>query len=141
LPPSWPSSKKAELALSEAQATERLDRWLWHARFFKTRTLAAKVVSGRKVRVNSQRVSKPATPVRVGDGLTFPQGREIRIVTIRAFGLRRGPAGGAQALYEDLDVKSEAEPGTPPSVAADRGVGRPTKKQRRAIDAMKRFDS
>jgi ribosome-associated heat shock protein Hsp15 len=126
--------------LSEAQATERLDRWLWHARFFKTRTLAAKVVSGGQVRVNSQRVRKPATLVRVGDGLTFPQGRDIRIVTIQAFGLRRGPAAEAQALYQDLDVKPEADPGTPPAVPADRGAGRPTKKQRRALAALKRFD-
>lgn len=126
--------------MSDAQVTERLDRWLWHARFFKTRTLAARVVSGGKVRVNSQRVTKPATLVRLGDGLTFTQGRQIRIVTIRAFAMRRGPASEAQALYQDLDTGAREKTKENPPAAADRGTGRPTKKQRRAIAALKRID-
>lgn len=126
--------------MSDAQVTERLDRWLWHARFFKTRTLAARVVSGGKVRVNSQRVTKPATLVRLGDGLTFTQGRQIRIVTIRAFAMRRGPASEAQALYQDLDTGAREKTKENPPVATDRGTGRPTKKQRRAIAALKRID-
>ena len=80
----------------------RLDKWLWHARFFKTRTLAAKVVSGGHVRVNANKVSKPSTAVVAGTVLTFPQGNQIRVIKIVELGTRRGPASEAQTLYEDL---------------------------------------
>ena len=79
----------------------RLDKWLFFARFFKTRTLAARVVQDGGVRVNGTRVSKPSAAVPAGDTLTFAQGRDIRVVTVRAAGTRRGPAPEAQALYED----------------------------------------
>ena len=86
-----------------AAGTIRIDKWLWHARFFKTRTLAARIVSGGKVRVNGTPVSKPARTVGPGDTLTFAQGDDIRVIRILAPGARRGPAPEAQALYEDLD--------------------------------------
>jgi ribosome-associated heat shock protein Hsp15 len=80
----------------------RLDKWLWQARFCKTRGSAARMVSEGLVRLNAIRVVKPATPLRVGDGLTFAQGRTIRVLRVRALGTRRGPATEAGLLYEDL---------------------------------------
>ncbi|MFQ5623527.1 MAG: RNA-binding S4 domain-containing protein [Paracoccaceae bacterium] len=125
--------------MSGSAASERLDKWLWHARFFKTRTLAARQVSAGHVRVNGSRVSKPATPVRIGDGLSFPQGRAVRLVRIRAFAQRRGPATEAQGLYEDLDPPASG-PVAPSPAAGARPHGRPSKKSRRAIDALRGFD-
>lgn len=85
-----------------AELSIRLDKWLWHARFFKTRALSARVIEKGSVRVNSRRVTKPATAVRVGDGLSFAQASQVRLVRVRGLGIRRGPASEAQALYEDL---------------------------------------
>ena len=90
-----------------SEAKIRLDKWLWHARFFKTRTLAAKVVSGGHVRVNANKVSKPSTAVLAGTVLTFPQGNQIRVIKIVELGTRRGPASEAQTLYEDLSPPEE----------------------------------
>lgn len=110
----------------------RLDKWLWHARFFKTRSLSAKQVSGGHVRVNSHKALKPAHAVTAGDVLTFAQGRDIRVVRIIALGARRGPASEAQALYEDLTPPKEPAPLAPPRVGK-----RPTKKERRTLDALR----
>ena len=82
--------------------TQRLDKWLWFARFFKTRGLAAKLCEAERVRVNRNVVAKAHQAVRVGDVLTFPQARQIRVVRILALGDRRGPASEARTLYEDL---------------------------------------
>lgn len=88
--------------MSERQPALRLDKWLWHARFFKTRALSAEMVADGKIRVNTARVRKPATPVRVGDGLTIVQGQEVRTVRVTGLGERRGPASEACDLYHDL---------------------------------------
>ncbi|MEL6702511.1 MAG: RNA-binding S4 domain-containing protein, partial [Pseudomonadota bacterium] len=85
-----------------ASASIRIDKWLWHARFFKTRGLATKLVQAGKVRVDSTPISKPSRSVGPGNVLTFPQGREVRVIKIVDIGTRRGPAPEAQALYEDL---------------------------------------
>lgn len=114
----------------------RIDKWLWHARFFKTRTLAAKVVSAGHVRVNAERVKKPSANIKAGDGLSFMQGRTLRIVRVTALGDRRGPATEAQALYEDLTPEPEA------TAAPIERIGiRPTKKDRRALDSLRHTDS
>jgi ribosome-associated heat shock protein Hsp15 len=86
----------------------RLDKWLWQARFFKSRTIAAEVIAEGHVRVNGTRVSRPGRDVSSGDVLTFPQGPRIRVIRILALGLRRGPAPEAQALYRDLEPDSSA---------------------------------
>jgi ribosome-associated heat shock protein Hsp15 len=124
--------------MSEPVRKIRIDKWLWHARFFKTRSLAAKVVSGG-LRVNGQLVAKPAFAVGPGDVLTFAQGRDVRVIRIVAPGERRGPAPEAQALYEDLDPP-EARPVAEPGVAAPKfdGGGRPSKRDRRALDGLRR---
>lgn len=90
----------------------RLDKWLWQARFFKGRDLAAAMVTGGHLRLNGQRCLKPGHGVAPGDVLTFPQANRIRVIRILALGERRGPAPEAQALYADLD------PGMPPPDAS-----------------------
>jgi ribosome-associated heat shock protein Hsp15 len=117
--------------VTEGTDSIRLDKWLWQARFFKTRTLAAAVVSAGKVRVDGTPVSKPARTVGPGAVLTFVQARDTRVVRIVACGDRRGPAPEAQALYEDL-----APPETRPAPAPGfDGGGRPTKRDRRRFEA------
>ena len=110
-----------------------MDKWLWHARFFKSRSLAAGVVTAGKVRVNSQPVSKPSRTVGPDDVLTFIQAEQTRVVRIIACGERRGPAPEAQELYEDMSPIMERRPFNP---GGDR-KGRPTKKDRRDIMATR----
>jgi ribosome-associated heat shock protein Hsp15 len=80
----------------------RLDKWLWQARFFKTRALAAQLIERRRLRINREVVTKSHYRVRPGDVLTFPQGATVRVVRVLALGTRRGPAPEAQTLYEEL---------------------------------------
>ena len=115
----------------------RVDKWLWHARFFKTRTLAAKVVAGGHLRVNSRKTEKSSTCVVAGDVLTFAQEKRIRVIKVIALGTRRGPASEAQLLYEDLSTPQEYDPSTPKFD----GKGRPTKKDRRAIQHLRESDT
>lgn len=116
--------------MSDPSPKQRLDKWLWHARFFKTRTLAAKVVTGGHVRVNANKVSKASHGIAVGDVLTFPQARSIRVVKIEGFADKRGPAPEAQKLYHDL---SQVKDSVPPAPKYE-GNGRPTKRDRRKLD-------
>ena len=109
----------------------RLDKWLFFARFFKTRSLAARVVSAGGVRVNGTRVSKPSATVGIDDTLTFAQGDAIRVIRVVALGERRGPAPEAQALYTDHSPERPSRPAGGPRF--DKG-GRPTKKDRRDMD-------
>lgn len=117
--------------------SQRLDKWLWHARFFKTRTLAAKLCNAGHVRSGGSAVTKAHHRVRVGDVLTFAQGRYVRVIRVLALGARRGPAPEARALYEDLKPPQGSQ--AMPAAAARRppGSGRPTKKQRRRIDQLR----
>lgn len=78
----------------------RIDKWLWHARFFKTRVLAQEAAEGGKIRRNDSRVEKAGLAVKTGDILTIARGREVVVVRILACGERRGPASEAQTLYE-----------------------------------------
>ncbi|SLN35968.1 Heat shock protein 15 [Aquimixticola soesokkakensis] len=123
------------LGPNAARPTIRIDKWLWYARFFKTRSLATKLVSAGHVRVNAQRIAKPAFAVGAGDTLTFAQGNDIRVIRITACGERRGPAPEARMLYEDLDPPAEKPPKEErefiPHNPAYEGKGRPTKKDRR----------
>ena len=118
----------------------RLDKWLWYARFFKTRSIATKFCLSGRLRVNGEPTGKAHYAARVGDVLTFPIGSEVRIVRILGLGERRGPAPKAQALYEDLAPRPSREgPGTGIDSARegrDAGAGRPTKSERRAIDRL-----
>ncbi|MEM8957435.1 MAG: RNA-binding S4 domain-containing protein [Pseudomonadota bacterium] len=118
---------------------QRADKWLWQARFFKTRRLAAELLSAGRVRLNGAHLRKPSAQLRPGDMLTFPQGRQIRVVRVLALPVRRGPAAEAQALYEDLtpsETARDAAPGDPRPGA--RAGPRPTKKDRRKIHLSRR---
>ena len=86
--------------MTETEA-QRLDKWLWCARFFKSRALANKAVGGGKLRLSGKVVAKSHQLVRPGDVLTFPQGPHIRVVKVLFLAERRGPAPEAQLLYED----------------------------------------
>ncbi|GAA4223439.1 ribosome-associated heat shock protein Hsp15 [Sagittula marina] len=116
----------------------RIDKWLWHARFFKTRSLAAKVVSGGHCRVNGQHIAKPAYGVGPGDVLTFSQGRDVRVIKVIAPGERRGPAPEAQALYEDLSPPKPRDGTDVSPIVRDEGNARPTKRDRRKLDLDRR---
>jgi ribosome-associated heat shock protein Hsp15 len=120
----------------------RIDRWLWAARFFKTRGLATDAVAGGHVRVNGDRV-KPAKDVRAGDVVDVRAGETRFTVVVRALAERRGPAKVAATLYEETAESVAARaaaaerrlsraPGTGP------GGPRPTKLDRRRIEALRR---
>jgi ribosome-associated heat shock protein Hsp15 len=129
-----------EVALSEAHGNEpglRLDKWLWHARFCRTRIMAAELAAAGKVRIAGSVISKAHYAVRPGDVLTFPLGPHIRTVKVLALGIRRGPAATARLLYEDL---APPPPYTRETHEEVRGGPRPTKADRRAIDRMKGED-
>ena len=86
-----------------ALAASRLDKWLWYARFFKTRGLAQKACEAGRIRVNGRRNTRAHRAVGPGDVLTFVQGRMVRIVRILAVAERRGPAPEARKLYEEIE--------------------------------------
>ena len=117
----------------------RVDKWLWHARFFKTRTLAAAQVSAGHVRLNATKIAKPSATVTAGDVLTFAQAKHIRVIRVEAIGTRRGPAPEAQALYTDLDPpKPRQADEIQRNPGFDRKGGRPTGRDRRRMDLSRR---
>ena len=122
----------------EVTGAQRLDKWLWYARFFKSRSLAARQCQDNKVRINRTLASKPSQMVRPGDLVSFNQGRTVRVVRILALGIRRGPASEAQLLYEDLFESKPSEQTPPPTGQREKGAGRPTKAERRAIDNLRK---
>jgi len=113
----------------ESTPTIRVDKWLWYARFLKSRSLASRFVSDGNLRIDGERSAKPSRTVKPGDVLTFPQGAHIRVIKILDIGKRRGPAPEAQALYEDL-----APPEHKPRVKEVRTGPRPTKRDRRDME-------
>jgi ribosome-associated heat shock protein Hsp15 len=82
----------------------RIDKWLWHARFHRTRALAQAACTSGLIRLNGRRVEKASVEVRPGDLITVPRGREVVVVRVLACGIRRGPAGEAQGLYESVSA-------------------------------------
>lgn len=123
--------------------TLRLDKWLWFARFVKSRSLATKLVAGGNMRVNGAPTQKAHHAVKAGDVLTFALGPHIRVIRIAALGIRRGPAPEARLLYDDLDPPappSQGKPAEPGLAEREAGAGRPTKRDRRQIDRLKPRD-
>ncbi len=115
----------------------RLDKWLWHARFFRTRSLATAAVSGGKVHVNGERV-KPSRPVAAGDQLEITTGFDAVTVTVLGIPLRRGPAPEARTFYEESPgsiARRERmrEQRQLASLAAPQTPGKPDKQTRRAL--------
>jgi ribosome-associated heat shock protein Hsp15 len=128
---------RADAVLRLITMTEmRVDKWLWAARFFKSRTLAAAACEGGKVDVNDQGV-KPSRMVRPGDRLTIGLSRIKRIVRVVALSEQRGPGAEAAKLYDDLTPTPPPRE-LRPAQAAYRppGAGRPTKRERRQIDRL-----
>ncbi len=120
----------------------RLDKWLWAARFFKTRSLAADAVETGKVEVNGERV-KRAKQLQVGDSLRIRLGPYHHIITVRALSERRGRASVAATLYEETAEGRRAREALQVQVKAAQSVpgydrGRPTKKDRRDIERLRR---
>jgi len=117
----------------------RIDKWLWAARFYKTRSLATDEINKGRVLVNQQPV-KPARELKVGDKVELRHGVVLRTVIVRALSAQRGPAPVAQQLYEETEASRQAREkaaeerrlGTEPAHSLEQG--RPTKRDRRQID-------
>jgi ribosome-associated heat shock protein Hsp15 len=121
----------------------RLDKWLWAARFFKTRSLAKAAIEGGKVHLGGQRV-KVSKEISVGDKLQIRQGWDEKVILVEALSDQRRGAPEAQALYRETPEsieKREAEAAARKAAGGmiDRPAGRPTKKQRRHIHRFKDF--
>lgn len=119
---------------------QRIDKWLFFARVVKSRTLAAKLAAGGKVRVNRDKIDQPSHAIKIDDVLTITLDRQVLVYKVLAAGERRGPAPEARLLYQDLS------PPKPVNVAIDMnagipqrepGAGRPTKKDRRDTDRLR----
>ncbi|HEY4135502.1 MAG TPA: S4 domain-containing protein [Alphaproteobacteria bacterium] len=131
--------------MADGTPTERLDKWLWCARFFKTRALASTFCETAGVRIAGQPVRKAHYQVRLGDVLTFVQSHgpardHVRVLRIAALSERRLSPVLASALYDDLSPPEDKPPPTPeelPVAPRERGSGRPTKADRRAITRLK----
>lgn len=123
--------------MAQQEEPIRIDKWLWAARFFKTRSLAAEAVSGGKVEINGER-AKPSRIVRAGDKLCVRRGPYEWIVVVKDVSRLRGPAPQAQRLYDETEesmrqrqaIAAQLQLERPPEFDAP---GRPTKRDRRAI--------
>jgi ribosome-associated heat shock protein Hsp15 len=120
----------------------RLDKWLWAARFFKTRALAQKAIAGGKVRLAGERV-KPAREVAPGDALAVRIGELEWVVTVQALAGQRGPAEAARKLYAEDEASRARRAAQVADRRAQAGVwgerkGRPTKRERREMERWRR---
>ena len=130
--------------MSDEASRLRIDKWLWAARFFKTRSLAADAVDGGKVQINGERV-KPAKAVKVGDRLDIRIGAFPWRVEVLGLSDRRGPASEAQKLYLESESSRVAREVLAAQLRANRPTnplqkGRPTKKDRRELDRFQETD-
>jgi ribosome-associated heat shock protein Hsp15 len=117
---------------------QRIDKWLWHARVVRTRGAAAALASSGHVRVNGQKIDAASRPVRPGDVVTVALDRVVRVLKVTGFAERRGSADDARSLYEDLapaPPRAERNGGSGGPVR-EPGAGRPTKRERRALDRL-----
>ncbi len=126
----------------EGPGALRLDKWLWCARFFRSRSLAAEAVAGGKVHVNRQRV-RPARVVRAGDLLEITVGYEVHTVEVKAIPARRGPAAEARLCYEETPDsvarrERSREQRRLAAMAAPQTQGRPDKHTRRELQKFRR---
>ena len=127
----------------QAPGRVRLDQWLWAARFFKTRTLAASAVAGGKVELNGQHAKRSAS-VRPGDELRIRLGPYEHIIEVRKLAARRGPASEAALLYEETAASREARERLAwqlkhaPAGFSFEEKGRPSKRDRRMMEKLRR---
>ncbi len=122
------------------EARQRLDKWLFFTRLVKSRSLAQKLIEDGRVRINGARTTHSAHPLRVGDMLVIDLDHRDTTVKVLAPGDRRGPYPEARLLYEDLTPPPAEDEEAPAFAARERGAGRPTKRERRAIDRLFRDD-
>ncbi|MBB3236181.1 RNA-binding S4 domain-containing protein [Phyllobacterium endophyticum] len=124
---------------NDGSERQRVDKWLFFARVVRSRSLAAKLVSGGSVRSNRDKIDQPSHGVKPGDVLTITLDRRILVYRVLSGGTRRGPAEEARTLYEDIS------PPLPPKgdtssldglPKRDAGSGRPTKRDRRQVDRL-----
>lgn len=120
--------------MSDGDTPLRLDKWLWYARFCKSRALATKLCQSGSLRIDGALIRKPHVAVRPGQVLTFPQGRHIRVIRVSALASRRGPAAEAAELYEDLSPPASSRP-LPRDTAPSPG-NRPDRRARRDLRAL-----
>lgn len=130
--------------MTETDDRVRLDKWLWAARFYKTRSLAAEAIAGGKVQVNGERV-KRAKPVQAGDEVRIRQGPYEHQILVLALSDRRGPATDAALLYQEKPESRMAREAMALQLKSLHAAfvperGRPTKKDRRDITRLKRRD-
>ena len=136
---------RQENAADEASDSQRLDKWLWAARFFKTRNLASEAIAGGKVHLEGQRV-KPSRPIKPGFRLQISRGEFRYDVEVKALNEQRRPAKEAVLLYEESEESRRRREETAQqlrdirsSERLARGEGRPNKKQRREIVKFRKF--
>ena len=137
-------SQKSGKSSSEAVVGDpsvRVDKWLWAARFFKTRSLASTAVKGGKIKVNGHN-AKPSTSVRAGQRLSVSKGDVLFEVDVQDVSDKRGPASDAQALYLETPAsvehrQAQAEERRAARMSMPRAIGRPDKKQRRQLRRFK----
>jgi len=141
------SNSKTNTGVSQSIGAQkvRIDKWLWAARFYKTRSLATEAIKGGKVSVNGNR-AKPSREAEVGDVLILRQGDDIKTVSVLALSDKRGPATVAQLLYQETDEsiakrEKEKELRKLAAVQMPHGEGRPTKKSRRMIHRFTRSET
>jgi ribosome-associated heat shock protein Hsp15 len=120
---------------SASSQRQRIDKWLWFARLAKSRTQAQKVAISGRVRINREKIGSASHPVRVGDTLTIGMEAGVRVLRVLAAGTRRGPATEARLLFEDLSPPVPRDAVT--HGTGDAG-GRPSKRDRRSLTALKR---
>ncbi len=131
--------------MSQINVMRRVDQWLFFSRLTKSRSLAGRLVTSGKVRLNKEKLVKPSQTVKVGDVITAMINNRVRIIRVEALGTRRGPASEAQLLYTDLTPEEKkSDKGrlmVANSPSRPKGMGRPTKKDRRRIDSLKSYTS
>lgn len=119
---------------------QRIDKWLWHARVVRTRTAAAELAGAGRVRVNGARIDAPSRAVKPGDVVTVTLDR-VRVLKVLSFAERRGSASDASVLFEDMQpvlrmTRQDTEKIEAAPLTREPGAGRPTKRDRRAIDRL-----
>ena len=129
--------------MSQTNLTRRVDQWLFFSRLTKSRSLAGRLVTTGKVRLNKEKLVKPSQTVKEGDVITVMINNGVRIIRVEGLGTRRGPASEAQLLYTDLTPEQKKHDKgrlvVANSPSRPKGMGRPTKKDRRRLDSLKSY--
>lgn len=127
----------------EGATRQRIDKWLFFARVVKSRSLAAKLAVAGRVRINRDKASQASDLIKPGDVLTITLDRRILVYKVNSCGVRRGPAEEARKLFEDMSPPPAAKDEAPANFMAplrEAGSGRPTKRERRETDRLRRTD-